>query len=235
VSTGDARVAHRISLATFAATLATFVIAVATPPLSGPFCRAVTCYAYPYTDTAARFPRDFLWMYPAMAFAAFVVAWIACIHHLAPARARLFTLMGLCAGGAGAATLIVDYFVQLAVVQRSLLADEADGVALISQYNAHGVFIALEEVGYLLIALSFPFVATAFGGVGRLECALRWTLAGGFLLAMGALAVVSFRYGIAREYRFEVAVITIDVLVVLAATIMTALVYRRAAVGVFRT
>src|SRR5687767_6852589 len=97
-----------------------------TPPLSGPLCVASKCFAYPYADTVSRFPRDFLWMYPAIVFATSFAAWVACVHHLAPSRARLFTLMGLCTGVAGAATLILNYLVQLAVVQPSLLAGEAD-------------------------------------------------------------------------------------------------------------
>ena len=46
-------------------TLGTFVLAFLTPPLSGPGCQA-GCFPYPYTDIAARFPRDYLWMYPAI-------------------------------------------------------------------------------------------------------------------------------------------------------------------------
>ena len=225
----EARIAFIASVVLFATTALTLTVAVLTPPLSGPFCVAPRCFAYPYADTAARFPRDFLWMYPAMLFAASFVAWVASLHSLSPRRARVLTLMGLCAAVVGAATLLLDYFVQLAVVQPSLLAGERDGIALLSQYNPHGLFIALEEVGYLLVALAFAGVAPAFGGRTRLERALRFTLVGGCLLAFGALGVVSWRYGLEREYRFEVAVITIDVVVLLAASGMAAMLFRRGA------
>lgn len=53
------------ALATTVLTIITFGIAIATPPLAGPFCTG-ECYAYPYLDIASRFPRDYYWMYPAM-------------------------------------------------------------------------------------------------------------------------------------------------------------------------
>lgn len=31
---------------------------------------------------------------------------------------------------------------------------ETEGITLLTQYNAHGIFIALEELGYLLMSLS---------------------------------------------------------------------------------
>jgi hypothetical protein len=37
-----------------------------------------------------------------------------------------------------------DYFIQLTVVQPSVLQGKVDGLLLWSQYNPHGIFIALE-------------------------------------------------------------------------------------------
>jgi len=68
-----------------------------------------------------------------------------------------------------ALTLLADYFVQLTVVQPSLLAGERDGIALLSQYNPHGLFIALEELGYLLISLSLVCLMPALPPATRLE------------------------------------------------------------------
>ena len=51
----------------------TFIVAVLTPPLSGPWCTS-GCLEYPFHNIAARFPRDYLWMYPAMLLSfAFIV------------------------------------------------------------------------------------------------------------------------------------------------------------------
>jgi hypothetical protein len=41
----------------------------------------------------------------------------------------------------------------------SLMNGQAQGIALLTQYNPYGVFIVLEELGYLLMSLSFLFLA----------------------------------------------------------------------------
>jgi hypothetical protein len=53
-------------------------------------------------------------------------------------------------------------------VQPALLRGEPDGLAIISQYHPHGVFIALEELGFLVMGLSFAFLALSVGS-SRLE------------------------------------------------------------------
>jgi hypothetical protein len=60
-----------------------------------------------------------------------------------------------------ATTLTVDYFIQLRFVQSAVLKGELDGLAPLTQYNTHGVFIALEEAGYALIAVAFVFAGLA--------------------------------------------------------------------------
>ena len=45
------------------------------------------------------------------------------------------------------AVFIVDFFVQVSVIPPSLANNETDGIALISQFNPHGVFIVLVIVG----------------------------------------------------------------------------------------
>ena len=34
---------------------------------------------------------------------------------------------------------------------------ETDGIALLTQYNGHGIFIAMEELGYITMSISFLF------------------------------------------------------------------------------
>jgi hypothetical protein len=62
-------------------TIATFAIAFATPPRSGPFCTMSACVTAPYTDVAAFFPRDYVWMYPALLLKVAVISidWIVLI------------------------------------------------------------------------------------------------------------------------------------------------------------
>jgi hypothetical protein len=55
--------------------------------------------------------------------------------------------------------LAADYAMQLAVVTPSLLRGEGRDVVLLLMYNPHGVFIALEDAGYVLVALALGAVA----------------------------------------------------------------------------
>ena len=87
-------------------------------------------------------------MYPAMvAMLLYVAFTLAVAARAAPGR-RLVAQLGLIMSATAAITIIGNYFLQLADVQPSLLAGEADGISLLTQCNEHGTFIALEELGY---------------------------------------------------------------------------------------
>src|SRR5205823_5445580 len=119
-------------------------------PKSGPFCGA-DCVRYPYTDIAAYIPGDFLWLYPALLVAPMFVVLMAVIHDRVPFDRRGFSRIGVVFAAMAAALLTADYFIQLRVVQPAILKGELEGLAPFTQYNPHGVFIALEDAGYLLI------------------------------------------------------------------------------------
>jgi len=213
------------ALATLVAvlTLATFAVAVLTPPLSGPFC-AQGCLQYPYAEAGSRFPRDFLWMYPgALQMLAFV-GLLVCVHRTAPAEQQVYSQLGVVFGASGAVIIAADYFVQLSVVPPSLLAGETDGIALLSQYNPHGLFVVLEELGYLMIGVALVCLAPVFW---RSRRAIAWISIVAFLADLAALAVVSAIHGVHREYRFEVAVIAIDDLAMIAVATLLAVAWRR--------
>lgn len=214
------------ALATVVLTLLTFTIAFLTPPLSGPWC-VEGCYAYPFSDIASRFPRDYYWMYPAIALFAVYAVLVSCMHGLAVEDKKVFSQIGLYFGWFAAAVLIVDYFVQVSVIPPSLANGETDGIALLSQFNPHGLFIVLEEIGFSLISVSLLFFAPLFSG-NRLERAIRWTFVATFLLTASAFIYNGVTYGIHREYRFEIAVITINWLSLIISGIMMSIVFQRA-------
>ena len=189
-------------------TAATFVIAFLTPPLSGPLCTG-GCFEYPYTDVVSRFPRDYFWMFPAIFLFMIYIILMACIHHAAASDKKMYSLAGLSFAVMAAVILITDYFVQLSVIQPSLLKGETEGIALWSQYNPHGIFIAMEEIGYLIICVSLLFIAPVFNGTGRMHRLLRIVPVAGFLMAIGALIFISVRMGVMREYIFEISIISI--------------------------
>lgn len=143
------------------------------------------------------------------------VIWMIAIHAAAAPHKKVYGQVGLVFASMAGLVLITDYFIQFAIVPISLMSGETEGIPLLTQYNAHGVFIALEELGYLLMALSFVFMAPALGSRSRLEKAAGWVFASGFTLALMALIAFSVQYGLDRQDRFEVAVISVDWLVLL--------------------
>lgn len=104
---------------------------------------------------------------------------------------------------------------------------ETEGITLLTQYNAHGIFIVLEELGYLLMSLSFVFIAPVFSNSNRLENSVRWIFIGGFVLAFVALAIFSAIYGLDRQDRFEVTIISIDWLVLIVNGILLGVVFKK--------
>ena len=226
IARATARVGFWTSLLTAVLTATTFAIAVATPPLSGPLCTG-DCFAYPYLDVALRFPRDYYWCFAAIPAMLLYVAFTLALALRTPPERRVISHLAIILSAMAVLTLVGDYFVQLAVVQPSLLAKESEGISLLTQYNPHGIFIALEELGYLLMSISLGLLAVALPGSTRLEGATRWVFGGAAVIMLVSLATILGIYGHQREYRFEIAAISIDwFALIIGASLMTA-VYRR--------
>ncbi len=153
---------------------------------------------------AEQWPGDYLWMYPAMVLMLFFVALVAAIHVCAPPARRVFSLIALCVAVLAAAVLLIDYYLQASVMQTSLEKGQLDGWSLLTQYNPNGVFIALEELGYLLMAVVFLCLAPVFVGTSGVERALRWLLRASFAASILALVVVSAVKGTDRGDTFEI-------------------------------
>lgn len=207
-------------------TAVTFAVAVLTPPFSGPWCTS-GCFEYPYAGIASRFPRDYYWMMGAMLVSVVFVALLVSVHRLAPAPAKSFSLFGLALGAFGAFTLLLDYWVQVAVIQPSVLRGEQDGIALLSQFNPHGVFIALEELGFLSMSGGLFCFAPVFWGLRAPGRAIGWVLVGGFVSSIAALVATSVRFGIEREYFLEVSLISVVWLTLIVAGPLVAVLFRR--------
>jgi len=208
-------------------TVVTFIIAIFTPPISGPFC-VDSCINYPFANVVLRFPRDYLWMYTAILLILIYVVLMVCIHHYASREKKIFSQIGLSFALISAAILIIDYFIQISVIQPGLVNGEIDGIAILTQYNPHGIFIALEEIGYLMMSVAFLCLAPVFSGTNRLESTIRWIFIISFILTITSLIILSIFYGINREYRFEVAVITINWMVLIVSGILLSVVFKRA-------
>jgi hypothetical protein len=228
-----AKVGFYAAILTALLTVFSFAIAFATPPLSGPFCTG-GCFTYPYSDIASRFPRDYYWMYPAMVLNVVYYVLMVAIHYFAPIEKKIFSHIGLSFAFLSMATFVIDYFLQVSVIQPSLVLGETDGIALLSQFNAHGVFIVLEEIAFIMMSLSMLFMTPVFVGQTKAEKALRWIFTGSFVLTAVSFALFTVFYGIFREYRFEVAAFAINWLALLASGILLSVIFRKAMTEVLR-
>ena len=220
------RVGLYAAILTALITLITFGLAITAVPISGANC-GENCIDYPYLETISQFPGDYLWMLPALVMLLSYVVLMAAVQAYASPAKKIFGQIGLSFAIMAALILLGDYFVQFSVVPVSLMHGETEGITLLTQYNAHGLFIVLEELGYLLMALSFLFIAPVFTGRSRLTAAIRWILVLGFLLAVVSLAVVSAQHGLDRQDRFEVAVISADWLVLVLNGILLGVLFKK--------
>lgn len=220
------RVGLYSSVLTALITIVTFGFAITAIPISGANCRE-GCIEYPYLNTVAQFPKDYLWMIPAMVLMLAYVVWMVSIHAYAAPPRKVFSQIGLIFASMAALILLSDYFIQFSVIPVSLMSGETEGITLLTQYNAHGIFIVLEELGYLLMSLSFLFIAPVFSSQNRLEAAVRWVFIGGFVLAIVSLVIFSKVYGMDRQDRFEVTIISIDWLVLIVNGILLSRVFKK--------
>jgi hypothetical protein len=213
-----------IGLATAAVTVVTWVLAMTALPDVVP---------YPFTSQPIvdQWPGDYLWMYPAMVVVVLFVALLVAIHESALAARKTLSLVALCVGVIAAAVLLITYYIQVTVMQPSLEKGQLDGWAMLTMYNPNGVFLALEELGYLLMSLAFLCLAPVFVGASGLERSLRWLFVASFVLSIGSFAVVFAVRGIDRGATFEIIVISIVWLTLIVGGILTALVFRRAMRG----
>jgi hypothetical protein len=207
-------------------TLVTFGLAMIAIPIAGANCPA-NCIDYPYLDAASQYPRDFLWMYPAILMMLVYLVLMIAIHQSAPAHRQIFSQIGATLASLSALILMLAYFTQFSIIPISLMKGETEGIALLIQYNPHGLFIALEDLGYLLMSFSFIFMVPVFTGTNRLEAAIRWIFLAGFALVLVALVAYSILYGLDIQDRFEVVALSVDWLVLIVNGILLSIMFRR--------
>lgn len=214
------------AILTVVITIVTFGFAMTAIPISGANCPG-DCVEYPYLNTIAQFPKDFIWMYLAMFMVLTYLTLMVAIYYNTDSPKKIFSHIGLSMALIATSILLVDYFLQVSIVPVSLLNAETEGLPLLIQYNPHGIFLVLEELGYLVMSFSFLFMAFSFSNRNRLEVAIKWIFLISFGLAIISLLVISIIYGLERLDRFEVLIITIDWLVLIINGILLSIVFRR--------
>jgi hypothetical protein len=214
------------SIALTILTIVTFGFAIIAIPPSGPNCPG-NCMDYPYSGLLNYYPRDYYWMYLAIfqifAFIIFVVS----LHNNTSNDKRIFSSISVAFAMISSIVLLADYFIQFTVVPISMMKGETEGIALLTQYNGHGIFIALEELGYITMSLSLFFLAPVFSSVNRLNKSIRWILFLPLILNIIAFVLYSVKFGIDRDYRFEVASISIDWLFIIVGGILISINFKR--------
>jgi len=200
-------------------TIITWGFAMMAIPPAGPYCPS-DCMSYPFSDILSYYPRDYYWMYLAIFQLFAYLIFIVSNHFITPIENKLFSFISVAFALISTIVLLIAYFVQFSVVPMSMMKGETDGIALITQYNGHGIFIAMEELGYITMSISFLFLAFIFSKKNRLEKAIRLILIFSFLFTVLSFIFYSIKFGIDRSYRFEVATITINFLATITVGIL---------------
>lgn len=189
-------------------TLITFGFALTAVPISGANAPNGGL-PYPYLDTLMQYPKDYRWMFFALALIICYLILMQTLQAVALPEHKLFGQISTKLATISGAILLVDYFLQLAVVPVSLMHNETNGLSLLTQYNPHGIFIALEELGYILMSLSFLAIAPIFYKKNSLDITIKWIFISTSIVNFLAFVAISIFYGLNRLDRFEVISLSI--------------------------
>jgi hypothetical protein len=214
------------SLAVVIMTILTWGFGMIAVPPAGPFCPG-DCMEYPFSDLLDYYPRDYYWMYLAIFQVFAYLLFMISNYFTAKTERKIFGFSSVAFSIITAVILLTAYFVQFSVVPISMMKGESEGIALLTQYNGHGIFIALEDLAYITMSISFLFLAFVFSPGTRLEKAIRVIFLIAFPLLVLAFVFYTVKYGIDRSYRFEVAAISVNWLVIISAGILLNIHYRK--------
>ena len=176
-------------------------------------------YIWPFIKTI-----DYTIFYPAFFLAPVFVVLMACIHFYASEKMKIFSLIGLSFSIIYATLITANYFLLWTVDIPSISSGQTANLSIITMYNPHGIFVAIESLGYLMMSLALLFTSAVFSG-GRLESAIRRIFILTFVLALKSLTYTSFmKYDIVI---FEVIIITIiSIMLIISGTLLSIL-FRR--------
>src|SRR3989337_3305195 len=96
-------------------TILTFGFAITAIPISGANCRE-GCIEYPYLNTVMQFPKDYMWMIPAIVLMLIYLIWMISIHAYAAPSKKIFAQIGLSFAIMAALILAGDHFFHLSFV-----------------------------------------------------------------------------------------------------------------------
>jgi len=79
---------------------------------------------------------------------------------------RIFTITGIIFGVGYMINCSINYFIQLSVINKSILSGNTDFIAPFFMYNPTSVAYSLDNLGYLFLAISFLFFSAIFSKSG---------------------------------------------------------------------
>jgi hypothetical protein len=214
------------SLAVLILTVLTWILAMFAVPPAGPYCIG-DCMEYPFSELLDYYPRDYYWMYLAIFQVFAYLLYMIASSFIASAEKRIFAFSSVAFSIITAVILLTAYFIQFSVVPISMMKGESEGIALLTQYNGHGIFIAMEDLGYITMSISFLLLAFVFSTATRLEKAIRIIFLLAFPLIVLAFVYYTAQFGVDRSYRFEVAAISVNWLVLISTGILLSIYFKR--------
>jgi len=84
-------------------------------------------------------------------------------------------------------------------------------------YNEHGIFIAREEIGYLLMSLSLFLYSPVFNKKAKNAVFLKWLFRLPLPVNLLSFLILTLVFGLDRSYRFEIITISVNWLVLIVA------------------
>lgn len=170
---------------------------------------------------------DYVLFVPGFFLAPVFVVLMACIHYYASYEKKIFSLIGLAFAVIYAALITIDYFLLWTVTLPSIISGETAGLSLLSMYNPHGIFVAIESLAYVMMGISLLAIAPVFHG-GRIEKVLKWIFIIGFILTITSLiGIILAGYDIVIH---EIVVITIYCPVLIISGALLGIIFRRAGI-----
>lgn len=166
-------------------------------------------------------------MLPGVLLAPLFAVVCVCLHFCVPSRLKPLSLLAVGFSLLSTGIIALDYAVQVLALQPALRHGEMDGVAFFTQYNPHGVFIVLEDLGYLLLAIAFLFVGIAVPSEIRPGKSLRWALLSASALSSVILVAFAVLFGVNMALPFELAIITVVWIALAVTGVLSAMLFRR--------
>lgn len=189
-------------------TIITFIFAMIAIPISGANAPVDTEFSYPFLNTLKQFPGDFIWQYFAMIQIISFLIFINIIKINLPSNKQLYANISSHFALLSSGVLLINYYCQVMVIPSSLAANNTEGIGLIIQYNPYGLFIAMEELGYILMSMSLFSIAPIFSKKSN-GFTVKLTIIIASILAFISFVSITAIYGVNKLDRFEVAIMTI--------------------------